>query len=33
MTPLATIKTAGFTAEQIEAIAVGNAFRLFPRLK
>lgn len=33
MTPLATIKAAGFTAEQIETIAVGNALRLFPRLK
>ncbi len=33
MTPLASLKSAGFTAAQIEAISVGNVFRLFPRLK
>lgn len=31
LTPLSTLKAAGFTGPQIEAITIGNALRLFPR--
>jgi aminocarboxymuconate-semialdehyde decarboxylase len=33
LTPLSTLKAAGFTEAQIEQIAVGNVLRLFPRVK